>query len=55
MVSHENTEIINALITERLEARKKRDFARADALRDQLHTMGILLEDTPAGTTWRRA
>ncbi|MBO6043667.1 MAG: cysteine--tRNA ligase [Acetobacter sp.] len=55
MVSHENTEIINALITERLEARKKRDFARADALRDQLHTMGILLEDTPTGTTWRRA
>ncbi|MBO6038321.1 MAG: cysteine--tRNA ligase [Acetobacter sp.] len=54
MVSHENNEIINTLIADRLEARKKRDFARADALRDQLHAMGIVLEDTPTGTTWRR-
>ncbi|MDN4593570.1 cysteine--tRNA ligase [Polycladomyces subterraneus] len=45
---------IEALIEERQKARKRRDFARADAIRDQLAAMGILLEDTPQGVRWRR-
>ena len=46
---------VEAAIAERLAARTSRDFARADAIRDQLRDEGILLEDTPAGTVWRRA
>lgn len=46
---------IEALINERLAARKARDFAKADALRDQLQAQGIVLEDTKDGTSWRRA
>ena len=52
--SDEDTEI-QALITLRLEAKKQRDFAKADALREQLQGMGIILEDTRDGTEWRRA
>ncbi|AYC30633.1 cysteine--tRNA ligase [Paenisporosarcina cavernae] len=46
---------IDALIDERLEARKNRDFARADAIRDDLKARGIILEDTSQGTRWKRA
>ncbi|MCG0998963.1 cysteine--tRNA ligase [Acetobacter persici] len=46
---------IDALIAERAAAKKARDFARADALRDQLQGQGIVLEDTKDGTIWRRA
>ncbi len=46
---------IEARITARLEARKARDFARADAIRDELAEMGVILEDGPGGTTWKRA
>jgi cysteinyl-tRNA synthetase len=46
---------IEAAIAERLAARKSRDFARADAIRKELSDKGILLEDGPNGTTWRRA
>ncbi|QGW65606.1 cysteine--tRNA ligase [Lysobacter soli] len=46
---------IQALIDERLAAKKARDFARADAIRDQLAGEGILLEDTPQGVRWKRA
>ena len=45
---------IEALISERTRARLARDFGRADAIRGQLAGMGILLEDGPEGTTWKR-
>ncbi len=43
-----------AFFDERQDARKKREFARADAARDELLALGITLEDTPTGTRWRR-
>ncbi|WP_175614708.1 cysteine--tRNA ligase [Piscibacillus halophilus] len=46
---------IEALIEERIQARKDRNFARADEIRDQLKEKGIILEDTPQGTRWKRA
>lgn len=47
-------EEIDALIEERIQARKNRDFARGDEIRDQLQAMGIVLEDTRQGTRWKR-
>jgi cysteinyl-tRNA synthetase len=46
---------IERLIDARNAARKARNFAESDRLRDELVARGILLEDTPAGTRWRRA
>ena len=46
---------IDAAIAERLAARRARDFAKADAIRRELAGQGVLLEDSAAGTTWRRA
>ena len=46
---------IQALVDERNDAKKARDFARADAIRDQLAAEGVLLEDTPQGVRWKRA
>jgi len=43
-----------ALLDERQEARRQRDFARADDARRRLEAIGIILEDTPKGTRWRR-
>jgi cysteinyl-tRNA synthetase len=43
-----------ALFDERQEARRRREFARADAARTRLEALGVLLEDTPTGTRWRR-
>ena len=47
---------LDALVSERLEqraaARKARDFATADAIRDQLAAVGVLVEDTPTGARW---
>ena len=45
---------IEALIEERLQAKKNKDWAKADAIRNQLKEAGILLEDTPQGTSWKR-
>ncbi len=47
-------EEIATLLAQRDQARKKRDFARADAIREQLRQMGVQLIDTPSGTRWRR-
>ncbi len=46
---------IEALIEERQAARKAKNFARADEIRDQLLGMGIVLEDTREGVKWKRA
>lgn len=46
---------IEGLIQARLEAKKNKNFAEADAIRKQLADAGVILEDTPQGTTWRRA
>ncbi|MBX9675801.1 MAG: cysteine--tRNA ligase [Methylotenera sp.] len=46
---------VESLIQARLEAKKSKNFAEADAIRKQLADAGIILEDTPQGTTWRRA
>ncbi|MCD8231373.1 MAG: cysteine--tRNA ligase [Clostridiales bacterium] len=46
---------IEALIAERQAARKEKNFARADEIRDQLTAMGIILKDTREGVTWKRA
>ena len=53
--SGEDDARIQALVDERSAAKKARDFARADAIRDQLAAEGILLEDTPQGPRWKRA
>jgi cysteinyl-tRNA synthetase len=45
---------IQALIDERQEARRRRDFARGDEIRDELASRGIILEDTKDGVRWKR-
>ena len=45
---------IESLIAQRNEARAAKDFQKADAIRDQLVDSGVIIEDGPNGTTWRR-
>lgn len=48
------TEQIERLVTQRLEARKAKNWAESDRVRDLLKAQGVILEDGPKGTTWRR-
>ena len=50
-----SAEAIDALVAERVEAKKAKNYARADAIRAELTEAGVVLEDSPSGTTWRRA
>jgi cysteinyl-tRNA synthetase len=45
---------IDALVEQRQEARRSKDFATADRIRDELDAEGIVIEDTPEGARWRR-
>ncbi len=59
LVYNRKTEVLDSeieeLIAKRTEARKNKDFKTADAIRDQLKEMGIILEDTPQGVKWSRS
>ena len=44
---------VESLVYLRQEARQQRDFAEADRLRDELTRLGVVLEDTRDGTTWK--
>jgi len=46
--------LINLIIEVRQEARKKKDWATADRIRDGLKGLGIILEDTPQGVRWKK-
>lgn len=48
-------EEIETLIQARVDAKKEKDFAKADAIRDELAKKKVVLEDGPSGTTWKRA
>ena len=50
--SESNPEI-EKLIAERAEAKKQKNYARSDEIRDELKAKGIILIDTPQGTTWK--
>ena len=51
----EDAALIGQLIAERAKAKLDRDFAQADAVRQRLSDMGVVLKDSAAGTTWERA
>jgi len=51
--SSEDDAKVNALIEERNQARKDKNWARSDEIRDQLKEMGVTIEDSKDGTTWR--
>ena len=50
-----SSEEIEALIAERAEAKKNKNWGRADEIRDSLKAQGIILEDSAAGTKWKKA
>ena len=47
-------DVIEAIVRERNDARASKNYALADQKRDELTSLGIVLEDGPEGTTWRR-
>ena len=53
-IPQEDSNEIEGLITERNKARKSKNFARADEIRDYLKEKGVVLEDGPEGTRWKR-
>ena len=46
---------VNELIAKRAEAKKAKDFAQADKIRDELKEMGIIIKDTAQGVVWEKA
>ena len=54
-MTSEDVAIVDRLVDQRDEAKKRRDFAEADRIRAELNEKGIALEDGPEGTSWRRA
>ena len=54
VITGEGDAEVDALVLKRAEAKKAKDFAQADAIRDQLKAMGIEVVDTREGATWRR-
>ena len=52
-VGSELEKYIESMIEERLQARRSRDFGRADAIRNELLERGVILEDAPEGTRWK--
>jgi cysteinyl-tRNA synthetase len=52
--SLDNESEIDALVQKRTDAKKAKDFATADSIRDQLDAMGIIIQDTPEGAKWRK-
>jgi cysteinyl-tRNA synthetase len=50
--SDELTAQVESLLEERKAARANKDFARSDAIRDELNQLGVTIEDTANGTTW---
>jgi cysteinyl-tRNA synthetase len=49
-----SNDVIETLVSQRLQAKKDKEYARADDIRQQLDTLGIVLEDSREGTAWRR-
>ena len=54
MNKNENDEDIQRLIDKRNEAREEKDWDAADVIRKELDELGIILEDTPEGTIWKK-
>jgi cysteinyl-tRNA synthetase len=54
-INEDLAKMVEAQIEARNLARKNRDFTQADRIRDELKDQGILLIDTPQGTTWKTA
>lgn len=53
--SDEDTDYIEAMIAKRAAAKKAKNYAEADAIRNELREKGIILEDTPQGVKWKKA
>ena len=47
-----DTELVHTKLQERKQARAEKDFARSDAIRDELLTLGVTIQDTPQGVQW---
>ena len=54
LIDGEGDPTIDALVKRRIDAKKAKDFALADQLRDELKALGIAVTDLPNGAKWRR-